>query len=76
MDSKRHKQITTQLKKSFDNWDFLKAINASKDETQTRDNLIHPFLNILNYQKIDDYTHEYYADMADKKIDVLTLQSP
>ena len=67
MDSKRHKQITTQLKKSFDNWDFLKAINASKDETQTRDNLIHPFLNILNYQKIDDYTHEYYADMADKK---------
>lgn len=67
MDSKRLKQVTTQLKKSFDNWDFIKAINASKDETQTRDNLIHPFLNILNYQKIDDYTHEFYADMADKK---------
>jgi hypothetical protein len=67
MDSKRLKQVTTQLKKSFDNWDFNKAINASKDETQTRDNLIHPFLNILNYQKIDDYTHEFYADMLDKK---------
>jgi hypothetical protein len=67
MDSKRLKQVTTQLKKSFDNWDFTKAINASKDETQTRDNLIHPFLNILNYQKIDDYTHEFYADMLDKK---------
>jgi hypothetical protein len=67
MESKKLKQITTQLKKSLENWDFQKAINASKDETQTRDNLIHPFLNILNYQKIDDYTHEYYADMSDKK---------
>lgn len=67
MDSKRLKQITTQLKKAFDNWDFNKAINASKDEAQTRDNLIHPFLNLLNFQKIDDYTHEFYADMTDKK---------
>ena len=67
MDSKRLKQIVNQLKKALDNWDIEKAINASKDETQTRDNLIHPFLNILNFQKIDDYTHEFYADMADKK---------
>lgn len=67
MDSKLLKQITNQLKKSIENWDFNKAINASKDETQTRDNLIHTFLNILNFQKIDDYTHEFYADMADKK---------
>lgn len=67
MDSKKLKQITNQLKKSFDNWDFNKAINLSKDETQTRDNLIHPFFNILNYSKMDDYTHEYISDMGDKK---------
>ena len=58
MDSKKLKQITNQLKKSFDYWDFNKAINLSKDETRTRDNLIHPFLNILNYSKTDDYSHE------------------
>jgi hypothetical protein len=67
MDSKKLKQITNQLKKSFDNWDFNKAINLSNDETQTRDNLIHPFFNILNYSKMDDYSHEYVADMGDKK---------
>lgn len=67
MDSKKLKQITNQLKKSFDNWDFNKAINHSNDETQTRDNLIHPFFNILNYSKLDDYTHEYISDMGDKK---------
>jgi hypothetical protein len=67
MESKKLKQITNQLKKSFDNWDFNKAINLSKDETQTRDNLIHPFFNILNYSKMDDYTHEYISDMGDKK---------
>lgn len=67
MDNKKLKQITNQLKKSFDNWDFNKAINHSKDETQTRDNLIHPFFNILNYSKLDDYTHEYISDMGDKK---------
>ncbi len=67
IDSKKLRQITNNLKKCLDNWDFKKAIDASKDETQTRDNLIHHFLNILNYKKIDHYTHEYYADMADKK---------
>ena len=67
MDSKKLKQITNQLKKSFDNWDFNKVINLSKDETQTRDNLIDPFFNILNYSKTDDYSHEYIADMGDKK---------
>jgi hypothetical protein len=67
MDNKKLKQITNQLKKSFDNWDFNKAINHSNDETQTRDNLIHPFFNILNYSKLDDYTHEYISDMGDKK---------
>lgn len=67
MDSKKLKQITNQLKKSIENWDFNKAMLLSKDETQTRDNLIHPFFNILNYSKMDDYSHEYIADMGDKK---------
>jgi hypothetical protein len=67
MDSKKLKQITNQLKKSFDNWDFNLAINSSKDEYQTRDNLIHPFLNTLNYVKLIDYNHEHVADMGDKK---------
>lgn len=67
MDSKKLRQITNNLKKQLDNWNFQKAIDASKDETQTRDNLIHEFLGILNYKKIDHYTHEFYADIADKK---------
>lgn len=67
MDSKKLRQITNNLKKQLDNWDYKKAIDASKDETQTRDNLIHDLLGILNYKKIDHYTHEYYADIADKK---------
>ncbi len=67
MESKKLKQITNQLKKSFDNWDYNLAINSSKDEYQTRDNLIHPFLNILNYVKLIDYNHEHVADMGDKK---------
>jgi hypothetical protein len=67
MDSKKLRQITNNLRKQLDNWDFKKAIDASKDETQTRDNLIHDLLGILNYKKIDHYTHEFYADIADKK---------
>jgi hypothetical protein len=67
MDSKKLKQITNQLKKSLESWDYNKAINYSKDETQTRDNLIHPFFNYLNYNKLDDYTHEYVADIGEKK---------
>lgn len=41
--SKKIKQIRNQLKKSFDNCDFNKIIDLSKDETQTCDNLIHHF---------------------------------
>lgn len=67
MDSKRLKQIINQLKKSLENWDIEKAIKHSNDETQTRDNLIHPFLEMLNYNKMDDYSHEYIADMGEKR---------
>jgi predicted type IV restriction endonuclease len=67
MESKKTKQIVTLLKKSLSNWDLDKAIKYSLDEAQTRDNLIHPFLDILNYQKMDDYSHEFVADTGDKK---------
>jgi len=49
MDSKRLKQIVNQLRKSLENWDISKAIINSQDETGTRDFLINPFFDILNY---------------------------
>jgi hypothetical protein len=67
MDSKKLKQIVNQIKKSLDNWDISKAITHSNDETTTRDFLINPFFEILNYRKMDDYTHEFVSDMGDKK---------
>tara|TARA_B110000285_G_C14562212_1_gene354003 strand:- start:238 stop:501 length:264 start_codon:yes stop_codon:yes gene_type:complete len=67
MDSKKLKQVVNQLKKQLSNFDVEKLLSHSNDEAQTRDNLIHPFLNILNYEKIQDYTHEFVADLKDKK---------
>jgi hypothetical protein len=67
MDSKKLKQVVNQLKKQLISFEVEKLIKHSNDETQTRDNLIHPFLNILNYEKIEDYTHEFVADLKDKK---------
>ena len=53
MDSRRIKQIVKQLEKSIEKWDFNMAFNASNDETQTRDFLIHPFFeDILGYSRI------------------------
>ena len=43
MDSKRLKQIVNQLKRSLDKFEFDTRLKNSKDETQTRDFLIHPF---------------------------------
>tara|TARA_B100000787_G_scaffold147292_1_gene118204 strand:- start:3 stop:1058 length:1056 start_codon:yes stop_codon:yes gene_type:complete len=67
MESKKLKQIVNLIKKSLVNWDIEKAVKHSSDEAQTRDNLIHPFLEVLNYKKMDDYSHEFVADMGDKK---------
>ncbi|MDA9885663.1 type I restriction enzyme HsdR N-terminal domain-containing protein [bacterium] len=64
MDNKRLKQISNQLSKELQNWDFEKAIKYSTDETNTRNFLIEPFFEILNYSKMDDYLHEYIADMG------------
>ena len=67
MDNKRLKQITRQLSKVLNHWDSDKAIGFSNDETQTRDFLIEPFFELLNYNKMDDYLHEYIADMENKR---------
>ena len=73
MDSKKLKQITNQLKKSLESWDYNKAINYSKDETQTRDNLIHPFFNYLNYNKLDATLMNMLQILVKKKAEKLIL---
>ena len=67
MDSKRLKQTVNLLEKAISSWDFDKAIDASNDEATTRDFLIHPFFELLGYQRIDDFTHEYIADVGGKR---------
>ena len=80
MDNKRLKQISNQLSKELQNWDFDKAIKYIADETNTRNFLIEPFFEIFNYSKMDDYLHEYIADTVTsrgKKVDMLLfLVSP
>ena len=46
------KQIGSLLEKSFDKWDYKKAIKLSDNESKTRDYLIEPFFNLLGYNKI------------------------
>jgi len=67
MDNKRIKQISNQLVKRLNDWDFDKALKFSSDETNTRNFLIEPFFEILNYSAMDDYLHEYIADMGTKR---------
>ena len=64
---KNLKQTIKSIKNSLDNWDYEKAIVNSNDETTTRAFLIHPFFDLLNYDQIDDYTHEYVADLGSKR---------
>ena len=73
MDSQKLKQLVKELNKKLTSWDWQKAVNNSGNETTTRDFLIHPFLDLLNYDRMDDYTHEVTADLRDKqgkKVDV------
>ena len=53
------KQIGSLLEKSFDKWDYKKAIKLSDNESKTRDYLIEPFFNLLGFNKMDHYSHEY-----------------
>ena len=68
MESQKFKQIAKSIKKSFDNWDFNRAIKLSDNETVTRDYLIEPFFNILGYSKMDDYTHEFSLKLDKGKV--------
>ncbi len=82
MDKSRLKQIANKIEKSLLNWDIKKAIKYSDDETKTRDYLVEPFLKILGYQEMDDYSHEYglkHAKGSVKKVDMvifLTRREP
>ncbi len=77
MEKTRFNQIKKNLIKQFDNWDYKRAIKLSDSEAATRDYLIEPFFNILNYTKMDDYTHEFSLPIGKgkiKKVDmVITL---
>ena len=53
------KQIGNLLVKSFSKWDCEKAIELSDNETKTRDYLIEPFFNMLGYNKMEHYSHEF-----------------
>ena len=60
MDSKRLKQIVNQLKRSLEKFEFDTRLKNSKDETQTRDFLIHPFFeDILGYNKMTDFLMKF-----------------
>ena len=60
-------QISRKITKSLQSWDIKKAINNSKNETQTRDYLIESFFNILGYDKYD-YNHEYSLHIEKGKV--------
>tara|TARA_B100000767_G_C19719327_1_gene516501 strand:- start:206 stop:1243 length:1038 start_codon:yes stop_codon:yes gene_type:complete len=78
MEKARIKQIANKLEKSLSNWDIKKAIKYSDDETKTRDYLVEPFIQILGYNQMDDYSHEYslkYAKGSVKKVDMVIFLS-
>tara|TARA_B100000767_G_C19700061_1_gene507985 strand:- start:67 stop:1104 length:1038 start_codon:yes stop_codon:yes gene_type:complete len=78
MDKSRVKQIANKLEKSLSNWDIKKAIKYSDDETKTRDYLVEPFIQILGYNQMDDYSHEYslkHAKGSVKKVDMVIFLS-
>ena len=78
LDKSRLKQISNKIQKSFDNWDYNKAIEKSNNEAETRDYLIEPFLNILGYNKMDDYVHEFSLRLSAgkvKKVDMVIIIS-
>lgn len=53
------KQIGILLEKSFEKWNYKKAIRLSDNELKTRDYLIEPFFNLLGFNKMDHYSHEF-----------------
>lgn len=72
------RQIANSLERSMKKWDYHKAINLSDNEAKTRDYLIEPVFNMLGYNKMDHYSHEFslkYGAGKVKKVDmVITLR--
>ena len=72
------RQIANSLERSMKKWDYQKAIKLSDNEAKTRDYLIEPVFNMLGYNKMDHYSHEYslkYGAGKVKKVDmVITLR--
>ena len=71
------RQIASSLQRSFQKWDYERAIELSDNEAKTRDYLIEPLFNMLNYNKMDHYSHEYSIPISKgsvQKVDmVITL---
>tara|TARA_Y100000590_G_scaffold452674_1_gene596267 strand:- start:54 stop:1082 length:1029 start_codon:yes stop_codon:yes gene_type:complete len=68
------RQIASFLYKSINKWDYNRAIKLSDNETKTRDYLIEPLLNMLGYNKMDHYSHEFslkYSSRNVKKVDMV-----
>ena len=68
MDKSKLKQIVNKILKSLNKWDYNRAIRKSNNEAETRDYLIEPFLNILEYDKMDDYAHEFPLRLSAGKV--------
>ena len=67
-------QVASNLEKKITNWDFKRAIEHSDNESKTRDYLIEPLFNLLGYNKMDHYSHEYSLQISKgqvKKIDMV-----
>ena len=67
MEKSKITQILRKIEKSLKEWDIKKAIENSKNETQTRDYLIECFFDILGYDKYD-YNHEYSLQIEPGKV--------
>ena len=69
-----NRQIASLLERSMDKWDYKRAIRLSDNEAKTRDYLIGPLFNMLGYNKMDHYSHEFslkYPDGSVKKVDMV-----
>ena len=58
------KQVTSQIDRLFSKWDYQKAIKMSDNEAKTRDYLVEPFFEILGYQKMDNFSHEFSLKLS------------
>ena len=72
------RQISSSLERSLQKWDYRRAIKLSDNETKTRDYLIEPLFNMLGYNKMDHYSHEFSLKNSDgslKKVDMVVTLS-